>query len=119
MRTLATALPSTRYIWYKSLEQCKLEARLINNQIRFYEIYYDQEKCISEALVKSLFPIGCMLKDRPFLAKENNEFYAVLYRHTVQYKDQYAALKGSKKQPRRKLQLKRKEPNTKFKLKRK
>jgi hypothetical protein len=118
MKVIATALPSTRYRWSKSLENVKLEARLVRNQVRFYEIYLDKERCITEDLVKSLFPTDCRIVDRPFLAKENKEFYAVVRRHTVKYNDEFLKLKNGPSEQKKSFQLKRKGSNGKFNLKR-
>jgi len=91
MKILATAKPNQKYRWHKNIDFV-IQAR-INNKIRYYEVADGRENCISEELVKLLFPNG-MIKDRPFLAKENPDFYVVLNRNKKRYKDNFNKLKG-------------------------
>jgi len=90
MKLLATARPNKKYRWHNNINFV-IQAR-INNKIRYYEVGDGYEHCLSEELVKLLFPNG-MIKDRPFLAKENKEFYAVLNRRKNRYKETYEKLK--------------------------
>lgn len=99
MKILATAKPSRQYRWYKSISDFVIQARLTNSQVRYYEVSdWRNEKCLQEELVKALFPLG-LIKDRPFLVKENQNFYAVLHRRKKQYKEIYNKLKGEDKKP--------------------
>jgi hypothetical protein len=93
MKVLATAYPSTRYRWFASLKDTKLEARQTNSTIRFYEIFQGKEKSITTALVKSLFPTDCRIVDRPFLVQDNKDFYTVLRRKTQKYRDHFNGLR--------------------------
>lgn len=91
IQILATAIGNKKYRWHRNIN-FTIQARLVNNQVRYYEITDNYESCLSEQLVKSLFPNG-MIKDRPFLVKENQDFYAVLNRHKNHYKAIYEELK--------------------------
>jgi hypothetical protein len=93
MKTLAIAKPNKRYRWYSSLRQVTLEARLCNNKVHYYELCNGTVNRISEELVRSMFPTGCLIKERPFLVRENHDFYVVLNRHRVNYKPLYKQLK--------------------------
>lgn len=94
MKLLATAKPNKRYRWHKNIDFIILQARM-KHKIRYYEIANGRENCISENLVKLLFPNG-MIKDRPFLAKENKDFYAILNRNRKQYQETSDQLKRKK-----------------------
>lgn len=96
MRVLATARPNMRYRWHSSIRKVRLEARLKNNKVRYYEVFNGDVHCISESLTLSLFPTDCVIRDRPFLVRENQDFYTVLRRHTLKYKEQYKQLKRPK-----------------------
>lgn len=93
-RTLAIATPSDSYRWYRSLKTLILEARLHDGKIYYYEKFNGTERRISEPLVREMFPTTGMVRERPFLVKENTDFYAVLNRHKNRYKDQYKKLKN-------------------------
>ncbi len=95
-RTLAIATPSDVYRWYCSFKKVILEARLRDGKIYYYEKFNGSECRISEQLVRELFPTTGMVRDRPFLVKENQDFYAVLNRHKKMYKDQYKKLKNKR-----------------------
>jgi len=72
------ALPNKKYRWYSNLSNCILEARRSGTQIRFYSVIGKKEKCLTKAIVKELFPIGKRIKDQPFRATENKEFYSLI-----------------------------------------
>ncbi len=93
MRILATAHPSKRYCWLASIASIKLEARFTNNKVKFYEVNGKTEVRLSKESVKSFFPGGIAIADRPFLKKENMDFYAVLYRNKRKYQKQFKALR--------------------------
>lgn len=93
---IATAHPNKRYRWYHSISDFIIHAQLQNSQVRYYEIADDRNKCLSEKLVRDLFPDGILIKDRPFLVKENREFYAILHRHRKEYQNTFTQLIQSK-----------------------
>ncbi|GAF75985.1 unnamed protein product [marine sediment metagenome] len=95
-RTLAIATPSDVYRWYRSLRRVTVEARLREGKIYYYEKFNGSERRISEQLVIEMFPTTGMVRERPFLVKENQDFYAVLNRHKNRYKDQYKKLKNKR-----------------------
>ena len=94
MRILTTARPNQRYHWYLNFASITLEARLINNNIIYYEIDAGQERRIAEDIVKQLFPAGCSISDQPFLIRENKDFYTVLYRHRKHYQERFQKIKS-------------------------
>ncbi len=96
MKILATAKPSMRYRWYASLSAIKLEARLRNNKVKYYEVSDKKEIRLSKESAKQCFPKGSII-DRPFLKKENEDFYAVLYRGKKKFREQFKALRRSPK----------------------
>lgn len=94
MRLLATAKPNKRYVWYRNLISVKLEAYLCNNKVIYYEIWNSKERRISEAAVKNMFRPGYSIKDRPFLIRKNQDFYAILNRQLINYFPKYKELKN-------------------------
>ena len=100
---LATAHPNKRYRWYYSISDFVIHARTNNSHVRYYEVANDREKYLSEELVKAMFPDEILIKERPFLMKENQTFYAVLHRNKKEYQNVFAQLIGkqSKKRFRR------------------
>src|SRR4030042_7109375 len=102
MKILAIAKPNKLYCWYKNLTYVILEARFIGNRISFWEVWEGRENLLSEDRVKSMFLTGISRKDQPFLKDENQDFYAVLYRHKKEYKPIYESLIGRGKYTRRK-----------------
>ena len=72
------ATPNKKYKWYSNLENCVLEARRSGSQIRFYSVINGKEKCLAKTIVKELFPVGRRIKDQPFRATENKEFYSLI-----------------------------------------
>jgi hypothetical protein len=94
-KTLAKARPNLKYRWYRCFEFVTLEARSTETgKISFYEINkgIGIEKRISEEIVLSMFRSDCCIADRPFLVKENEDFYAILKRNLKQFQDQVQAL---------------------------
>jgi hypothetical protein len=82
---IATAIPSKKYRWYSCFENVILEVRLTDTGKRsFYEINggLKSEKRIPTDTVKLLFRDDCRVCDRPFLAKENKQFYSILKSET-------------------------------------
>ena len=98
---LATAHPNKRYRWYHSISDFVIHARTNNSHVRYYEVANDRgEKCLSEELVKAMFPNEILIKERPFLMKENQTFYAVLHRHKKEYQNVFAQLIGKQNKKR-------------------
>jgi len=93
MRVLATAHPNKKYRWYGCLEKVTIQAVLINNKIRYYELNGIKQRRIAEENVNVLFPAGALIKDRPFLRKENRDFFIILKRKKVKFKEDYRKLK--------------------------
>jgi len=75
---LATARPNKDYRWIKCLQEYILEARRSGDQIRYYTVANGQEKCLTKETILSLFSLGSRVKDQPFRATENKEFYKLL-----------------------------------------
>lgn len=97
MKILAKAKPNQMYENIISISDLVLEARLVNENIVYYETHtrnYNWVVCISEPLVKSLFINDVGIKQRPFLERENKEFYAILHRNKNRYKEQFLKLKN-------------------------
>jgi len=96
MKILAKAYPNPLYINHNNLKDVVLEARLVNDQVRFYETHPEttnKEICLSEKVVRSLFPLGKSKTDQPFLKHINKEFWAVLYRRRKRHNEQVTELK--------------------------
>jgi len=97
MKILAIARPNIKYRWYNCISMIILQAHLNDKRIAYYEIYQGRlPRRVPEQLVEELFPANIRLKDRPFLAKENPDFYAVLNRHKKRYKVAYQKLLKNK-----------------------
>jgi hypothetical protein len=82
---IAKANPSRKYKWFSCFENVRLEARLTDTgRHSFYEINLGlkAEKRISADTVKTLFRSDCRVCDRPFLIKENQQFYSILSHET-------------------------------------
>lgn len=96
MRVLATAKPSLQYEHCYNFSKVTLEARLVNNRIHYYEINKRTAAVhlLAEDLVKALFPLDCPIKERPFLIKENRDFWVVLNRNRTKYQEQYKRIKN-------------------------
>jgi len=93
MKTIATARPNKNYINYRNLRDTIIEARIIGGQVRFYELRSGTEiKCLTQDLVKSLFSQNKLISDRPFLEKENPQFYAILYRNRKSNQETFTRL---------------------------
>lgn len=101
MRTLATAIPNKEYQHFGCLKQIKLEARLVNNQIEYYETRPDPDNesqslsvKISDSTVMELFNTMYSHSERPFLARENKEFYIVINRNRPRFQKEFHLLKN-------------------------
>ena len=94
MRILAIAKPNAGYRWYSNLENVTIEARLVNNEIRYYEMENGTQKELTEKAVKNIFRPGYSRKDQPFLVERNRDFYAVLNRKLDEYHTEYLAVKN-------------------------
>jgi len=80
-KLLAIAKPNEMYRWSQNFAKVHLQARWTGSRVQFYEIWDGEEHALAEEIVKALFPVDVSLKERPFLTKSNETFYAVLYRH--------------------------------------
>lgn len=104
-KVLARAFPNPLYLNHRNVKDMVLEARLVGGQVRYYETHPNttkREYCLTEARVKSLFPVGKLKADQPFshnASKANKEFYAVLFKHRKRYAQQVAELKNNVEAP--------------------
>jgi len=95
---LTTARPSKRYRNYRSIANLILQAHLVNGRIVYYETHLgtnlgkEWTVRIKEETARALFPVGKSIKDQPFRAQENKDFYTVLNRHRKRYKEAYQRL---------------------------
>lgn len=92
MTILATAQPNKLYVHYQNFREIILQAGTNNGRIHYYEIQPGRMFSLSEETVKALFPTTIPIKERPFLVKGNEKFYAVLYRNRTKYKEQFTKL---------------------------
>lgn len=95
---LATAKPNKIYRWHNSIKDIILQAKLINNRVMFYELWNGSIKCLPENFIKSLFPKNTLIKDRPFTEKGNKDFYAVLHRNQIKYRQKFNEIKNQNDQ---------------------
>lgn len=87
-KILAKAYPNKGYVNIKCIEDVVLEARLVNNHVVFVETHATDPEWVPtlrEDRVQSLFDATQPEKERPFLIKENSEFYTVLYREQKRF----------------------------------
>jgi hypothetical protein len=96
-KILAIAKPNKVYLWHRNYINIVIEARLIKNQVQYYEknIHTCKEIKLSEELVKELFLPGTAIKDQPFLIKENLDFYIVLHRTKKRFIERYYQIKNN------------------------
>lgn len=90
MKILATAKPNKKYRWRENVN-FTIEARHINNQVRYYAIHVKFKRCLTEKIVRLLFPER-LVKNCPFLSSENQDFYTVLNRNKKKFKDKFKKL---------------------------
>jgi hypothetical protein len=99
MKILATAKPNATYENIRCIEDLILEARLINNEIHYFETHIKDKTWVVEIPLKtinSLFSEEVQKKERPFLIWNNKVFWAVINRHEEKYKEIYKKLKHKK-----------------------
>lgn len=99
MRILAKARPNQTYENIMSISDLVLEARLMNNKITYWETHSSKPDWVvrlKESTVHALFPVDKIRRERPFLVKENRDFYAVLNRHKVLYHERFIKIKNPK-----------------------
>jgi hypothetical protein len=99
MRTIATARPNPMYENLMSISDLILEAQLSNNQITYYETHSKDSQwnvCLKESTVHELFAIDKPIRERPFLARKNRDFFAVLNRSKELYREKFIKLKNPK-----------------------
>jgi hypothetical protein len=86
---LSTAHPSKKYKWNRNFDNVMIEAHFMEKQVRFVEVRDGNSRPIKEELARCLFPISVPIIDRPFLVKENKEFWMILNRHRSRFKVQW------------------------------
>ena len=100
MKKLASASPSSLYEHYNCLNDIIIEAMLIDdNKVIFIETHKNNPSWIVEIkteTVHALFANDKPKKERPFLIKENFNFYAVLNRDKERYQEIFKKLKHGK-----------------------
>ena len=104
MRILAKAHSNKLYVHHSNLDNLYLEARLVNDQVHYYEVQTApviKEFRLKEETIHELFPVDCMIHDRPFLVSENHDFYAVLNRYKVRYSSRFQELVKKTAKPQR------------------
>jgi hypothetical protein len=81
MIVLAVAKVNEHYLWKSTYAKCIIEA-VINDdkEIQFLEHFNGHTNVLTEAFVQTLFPMECVLRDRPFLIRDNVVFYTILHR---------------------------------------
>lgn len=84
---LAAARPNEQYIYSSNFAGVTLEARRVNDQVRFYEMNNGHEHSLSEEIVKHMFKPNYPIKEQPFRVNENMEFWAVLNRRQKRFQD--------------------------------
>ena len=97
MKVLAIAIPNIEYENFRSLADVVLKACIENNRIFFLETHLKKASWIVEIkqeTVESLFPLDIPHREKPFLKKENLEFYAVVFRNHQRYKGIFQKLKN-------------------------
>jgi archaellum biogenesis ATPase FlaH len=97
-KLLATATPNVSYVHYSNFIGLTIQAVLINDQVRYYEVHADNIEWrvpLKEELVKKLFFANTIIKHQPFLLKENKQFTIVLLRHRRRYTEQFEIMKTS------------------------
>jgi hypothetical protein len=80
---LAKAFPNRLYENIRSIHFIILEAHLINKKIIYYEKWNnkpDHMVKVKESTVFDMFGRSNRVKEKPFLKKENIDFYSVLFR---------------------------------------
>jgi hypothetical protein len=93
---LAKARPNQLYMYINNLADLVLEAHLVGNQIHYFETHKNNPNWVvrlKEDTVKALFVDDINIKQRPFLAKENINFFTILYREKAKYRHQFQILK--------------------------
>jgi len=106
MIILAVAKRNEFYVWKNTFAKCTIEAVLENDHVSFIEHYNGHVTILREELVRSLFPKDTPIRDRPFLIKDNKEFYAILNRKKEKYKHIFEKIVEETK--RSKINIKRK-----------
>jgi hypothetical protein len=90
MKILATLAHNKKYIWVHTFDKVKIEAILENDHVSYIEHYNGNVNTLPEELIRQLLcGVNSPVHDRPFLVKENIDFYIVLNRKREKYKNQY------------------------------
>lgn len=104
MKILASAHPNKQYEHYANLRNTVIQAKLINNKIIFYELDRQRpnwKKRQPEQFVKSLFLNGIAIKSQPFTKQGNRDFYVILYRDKIRYRECFKQLLNKKSKYKR------------------
>ena len=99
MRILATASPNKSYENIQCISDLILEARLENNKIKYFETHTKDKTWVielKENRVFSLFSDEVPVYERPFLFKENRNFYFILHRERPRFHQFYLNIKNKK-----------------------
>jgi hypothetical protein len=90
MKAVIIAKPNEQYVWKSTFDKCTIQAVVLEDgHIDFLEYFNGRVNTLPEELVESLFPTECVVKDRPFLIKENEVFYTILNRKRPRYREKY------------------------------
>lgn len=94
MKTIAKAKPNKKYRWYQNICDIILEARSNGAKTFFYSIEQEKEVRISEDVIKDFFREDRLIKDRPFLRKENSVFYGILFRKRNGFRESFQEIQS-------------------------
>lgn len=88
IKIIAKAVPNPDYIYLTNIKDVSLIAIQNNKKISFAQIDNTGQRTVSEDYIKWLFENDFAqkrIKDRPWMRKNNPEFYVVLQRHRKKY----------------------------------
>jgi len=106
MIVLAIAKKNELYRWKNTFQKCSIKAVLENDNISFLEYFNGHVNTLREELVTSLFPLDTSVKDRPFLIRDNKDFYTILNRNKRRFKEKYMEIIASKYEEEHKVKSK-------------
>ena len=93
MKSIARAYPNQRYLFFNSIKNAVVEARITENgKIYFYSMEDIGEKRINEKDVLQMFPTDTRVNKRPFNYKENKNIWAILNRKKKKYRKKFQTL---------------------------
>jgi hypothetical protein len=103
IEVLATAKVNELYRWKTTFSKCKIDATVEDGNVLFLEYFNGNVNVLNENLVASLFPLGISVPDRPFLIRDNQDFYTVLYRNKKRFHEKYEEIVKRKHVPIKKI----------------